>query len=180
VEVRYLVEKRNICDAHIFTRSLVQTCRLESTSLCLHTRLRVKNKFPNSHYLFYINANVWLLCAHLLMTSIILHSPKSVNKMSVMHLIFMFHLIFFAFWGSDKLVFHIAPFRPTNYILKCFWYLEVRNRVRIWNKVKKNLIRGVETSIMPIGYTNIHIQNNVSEYINKQSFIPVLCIYSCK
>ena len=32
---------------------------------------------------------------------------------------------------------------------------------------KKLHIRWVETSIMPIGNTNIHIQNNVSEYINK-------------
>jgi len=32
---------------------------------------------------------------------------------------------------------------------------------------------------MPIGNTNIHIQKNVSEYINKLSFISVLWIYSC-
>jgi len=43
----------------------------------------------------------------------------------------------------------------------------------------KNHIRGVETSIMPIGNTNIRIQNNVTEYINKISFNSVLWIYSC-
>jgi len=37
----------------------------------------------------------------------------------------------------------------------------------------------VETSIISIGNTNIHIQYNVSEYINKRSFISVLWIYSC-
>jgi len=58
VEVRYLVEKLNIYDAHIVTRSLVQTCSLGSTTLRLHTRLRVNKKFPNSHYFFLINANV--------------------------------------------------------------------------------------------------------------------------
>jgi len=48
------------------------------------------------------------------------------------------------------------------------------------NEINKNLlIRGVETSIMAIGNTNIHIQNNVSEYINKLILIAVLLIYSC-
>jgi len=37
----------------------------------------------------------------------------------------------------------------------------------------------VDTSIIPIGNTDIYIQNNVSEYINKHSFISVLWIYSC-
>jgi len=40
-------------------------------------------------------------------------------------------------------------------------------------------IRGVETSIMPIGNTNFHTQDSESEYINKLSFISVLWIYSC-
>ena len=95
MEVRYLVEKWNIYDAHIFTRSLVQTCSFESSSLFLHSRLRVNKKFPNSHYFFETNINPWLLGAHLLKTSIILHSRRSVNKKNVMHLGYMFHLIFF-------------------------------------------------------------------------------------
>jgi len=37
----------------------------------------------------------------------------------------------------------------------------------------------VETSIIPIGKTNIHRQNNEPEYINKLSFISVLWILSC-
>jgi hypothetical protein len=44
---------------------------------------------------------------------------------------------------------------------------------------KKPHIRGVETSIMPIGITNILILSNVSDYINKHSFISVRWIYSC-
>ena len=44
---------------------------------------------------------------------------------------------------------------------------------------KKPHIRGVETSIMPIGITNILILNNESDYINKHSFISVRWIYSC-
>ena len=54
VEVRILVEKWNIHEAHIFPRPLLQTCRLETTSLCLNTRLRVNKKFQNSPY-FYSN-----------------------------------------------------------------------------------------------------------------------------
>ena len=50
VELRILVGKWNIYEAHIFSRPLIQTCRLETTSLFLNTRLLVNKKFPNSHY----------------------------------------------------------------------------------------------------------------------------------
>ena len=46
-------------------------------------------------------------------------------------------------------------------------WLEVSNRERNWKKSKKHHFRGVEIWIMPIGNANIHIQNNVSEFINK-------------
>jgi len=39
--------------------------------------------------------------------------------------------------------------------------------------------RSVVISIMRIGNTNIHIQINVSDYINKHSFIYVLRIWTC-
>ena len=42
----------------------------------------------------------------------------------------------FAFWGAEKHVFHISPFRTTRYVLKSFRYLEVSNRVSNWNEVK--------------------------------------------
>ena len=38
LEVRILVEKRNIYEGHIFLRPLLQTCRLETTSVCLNAR----------------------------------------------------------------------------------------------------------------------------------------------
>ena len=50
--------------------------------------------------------------------------------------------------------------------MRLMW-LEVSNRVRNWNKVKNLHFRGVETSIMPIGNANIHIQINVLEFIIK-------------
>ena len=52
VEVRILVEKWNIYEGHIFPRPFLQTCRLETTSLCLNTRLLVNKNFPNSHYYY--------------------------------------------------------------------------------------------------------------------------------
>ena len=42
VEVRILVKKWNMYEAHNFPQSLLQTCRFETTSLCFNTRLRVK------------------------------------------------------------------------------------------------------------------------------------------
>jgi len=68
VRVRILVEKRNIYEAHIFPKTLVQTCRLETNSLCLNTRLRVKRL----QILIEINVNVCLLCSHPVMGRIIL------------------------------------------------------------------------------------------------------------
>ena len=52
VEVRILVERWNIYEGHIFQRQLLQTCILETTFLCLNTRLRVNKKFPTSHYFY--------------------------------------------------------------------------------------------------------------------------------
>jgi len=52
-----------------------------------------------------------------------------VNKMYVMHLFFMFLLIFFfEFSGAEKHVFHFVPFRTTWYELKRFRYLGVGSR----------------------------------------------------
>jgi len=53
VEFRILVEKWNVYEGHIFPRPLLQTCRLETTSLCLNTRVLVNKKFPNSHYFYW-------------------------------------------------------------------------------------------------------------------------------
>ena len=76
VEVRIFVEKWCVYEGHIFPRPLLQTCRLEKTSLCLNTRLFVKKKFPILIIFIVINVNVCLLCAHHVMTNIILHTWK--------------------------------------------------------------------------------------------------------
>ena len=104
----------------------------------------------------------------------------TLNKKSVTHLVFMFQLIFFflAFWGAVKHVFHIVPFLPTRYVLKSFRCLDVSKHLRNRKNNKKQHLREVENSNMLIGNTNIHKHNNVSEFINKLSFICVLWIYS--
>ena len=45
VRVRNPVEKWNVYQVHIFPRTLLQTYRLETTSLCLNTRLLINKNF---------------------------------------------------------------------------------------------------------------------------------------
>ena len=47
--LEFFVKKWNMYEAHIFPRPLQQTCRLETTPLCLNTRLGVNKKLKNSH-----------------------------------------------------------------------------------------------------------------------------------
>jgi len=63
LEVRILVEKWNMYEDHIFTRPLLQTFRLETTSLCLNTRLHVNKNFKIHIILIEINVNVCLMCS---------------------------------------------------------------------------------------------------------------------
>ena len=133
MEVRIFVEKWNIYESHIFAISLVQTCRLETTTLCLYTRLRVKKNFNFINILIIINVNVWLLCAHLVMTSIILRTRRTTCQYKVCYALQFYvpaDFLFFAFWRFEKPVLHIFPFRPTSYVLIRFRGLEVRNRVK--------------------------------------------------
>ena len=138
VEVRFFGEKWNIYEAHIFPRPLLQTCRLKTTSLCSNTRLRVNKNFEILIILIELNVNVCVLCAHPVMTSIILHTRRRNCSKNVYYALGFYVLadFFFAFCGAEKHVFHIATFSPTRYVLKGFRYLEVTKRVRDWNKVK--------------------------------------------
>jgi hypothetical protein len=96
-----------------------------------------------------------------------------------MHLVFMFQQIFFRILRSWKARFSHRSISHHKLYTKEFQLLGGQKSCKELKKSKKLQIRGVETSIMPIGNTNIHIQNNVSEYINKHSFISLLWIYSC-
>jgi hypothetical protein len=133
LEVRILVEKSNVYENHIFQKPLLQTCRLETTSLFLNTRLLFNKEFQMLIIFIEINVNICLLCAHHIMKCIILHTRRPNCQQKVCYAIsFCFRWFFFAFWGAEKHVFHIVPFRPTRYVLKIFRCLEVSNRVRNW------------------------------------------------
>ena len=94
MEVRILVEKWNMYEAHIFPRSLVQTCWFESNSLCLNTRLSVNKDFRNSHNFYWNLVNRRLLCAHPLMTSIIFHPRRPNTQENVSYVLdFLFQLM---------------------------------------------------------------------------------------
>ena len=69
-------------------------------------------------------------------------------------------------------VIQIVPIRTSRNVLKNFRCLDVSNRVRNRNKVKK-LLREVKTAIMPIGITNIYINKLMkqSSLINSVSFV---------
>jgi hypothetical protein len=77
VEFRILVEKWNVYEGHTFLRPQLQTCRLETTSLSLNTRLLVNKYFQILIIFIEININVCLLCDHHVMKSIILHTRRS-------------------------------------------------------------------------------------------------------
>ena len=110
-----------------FSRSLVQTCWMETTSLCLNTRLRVNNRFSIVSIFIEIKVNVWLFCAQPLMIIIIFQTriPNSMKlQLSSWFLCFNW-CPFFAFWGAENHDIHIAPFRSTRYVQKSFRCLEV-------------------------------------------------------
>ena len=82
-------------------------------------------------FVFYVLNAYWQVKSFIL-------EDLTVNKKSVSYLVFMFQLTFiFLILRSWKARFHITPFHPTSYVLIRLMWLEVSNRVRNWNKVKK-------------------------------------------
>ena len=75
-KLEFFVKKGNMYEAHIFPRPLQQTCGLEPTPVCINTRLSVKKNLNFQINFIEINVNVCLLCAHHVMTSIILHTRR--------------------------------------------------------------------------------------------------------
>ena len=133
------VKKWIMYEAHIFPRPLQQTCRLETTPLCLNTRLCVKKNFKIHFNFIGINVNDCLIYTPHVMTSIILHTRRpNCQKKSLLCTWFLClgWISFFAFWEGEKHVFHITPFRPTSYVIMRLKWLEVSNGVRNWNNVK--------------------------------------------
>jgi len=81
---------------------------------------------------------------------------------------------FFLILRSWKARVHIAAFRPTRHVLKIFRYLEVRNRVRNWNK-EKNVIFVVWKLQLCQLEIPIFIYKIMSEYNNKNSVSFLFC-----
>ena len=91
--LEFFVKKWNMYEAHNFSRPLQQICSLETTPLCLNTRIRVNKNFKIHINFIEINVNVCLLFAHRVMTSIFLHTRRpDCQSKSVTHLVFMFQL----------------------------------------------------------------------------------------
>ena len=78
---------------------------------------------------------------------------------------------FFAFWGAEEHVFHIAPFSPTRYVLKSFRYLEVRNRVGIWNKVNNFILVVSKLQLCQLELPILIYKMCRSTFINTVSFL---------
>ena len=119
-------------EAHIFPRPLQQTCRFETTSLCLNTRLIVNKNFQILIIFIEISVNVCLSCAHHVMKSIILHTRRPIYQYKACYAFdFMFQLILlFRILWSRKARFPIVPFRTARYVYKSFMCLEFSKRVR--------------------------------------------------
>ena len=112
--LEFFVKKWNMYEAHIFPRRLQQKCRLVSNPLCLNTRIRVNKNFKIHINFIKFNVNVFLLCVHHVMTSIILHTrrPKC-QKKSVTHLVFIYQLtLIFRILRSWKALFSHHPISP--------------------------------------------------------------------
>ena len=75
-------------EAHIFPRPLQQTCRLETTPFVKYP-VTCKKNFKIHINFIEINVNVYLLCAHHVMTSIILRTQRPVNKKSATHFFYV-------------------------------------------------------------------------------------------
>ena len=52
-KLEFFLKMCNTYEAHIFPRPLQQTCRFETTPLCLITRLLVNKQFQNSHKFYW-------------------------------------------------------------------------------------------------------------------------------
>ena len=102
----------------------------------------MKKKFAHYHYCYWTLGNRLTFRCSLLMTSIINHTRETnTHWKRQLHtwLLCSSCWSFFTFWGAEKQLFHISPFRSTSYVLKSFGCLEVCNRVSKWIE-GKNLI----------------------------------------
>jgi hypothetical protein len=119
--------------------------------------------------------NVWLLCAHPVMTSISLHTGRPNCRYKVCYERGFYVSADFLFSNFEDLksrFFTFASFRTTRYVLKGFGWLEFSKRVRNWNKVKNFIYVGSKLQLfqleLPIFIYKFMCQSSL---INSVSFL---------
>ena len=178
VEFCILLEKWNIYEAQILPKSLVETCWLETTSLCLNTRLRIRKNFQILIILTEIYLIVCLLFAHSLMISIFFHTQRPNTQETVGYLLDLYvsSNIHFSHFEELKSTFftslHFAP-RVMYLNVSVVWMSVIVYRTEINAKSSLSCVRYLKYSIW---ITGIHLQINLWIFILNLCFIWVLVI----
>ena len=94
VEVRILCKKVKYVWSSHFPDAITTNMQIGNDSFVFKYPVTCKKNFKIHIHFIEINVNVCILCAHHVITSIILHTRSPVNKISVTHLVFMFRLTF--------------------------------------------------------------------------------------
>ena len=178
VEVRIFVQKWIIYEAHILPRSLVQSSRFETNSLCLNTPLSVNKNFKILIIFIEIYLTVWLLCSHHLTTCIIFQTRRPNTEENVSYVLDFYVSSDDHFSHFDELK---STFFPSLHFAPQVTYKRVSG---VWNSVivyrteimAKTHFRMVDTSNMPVWNIVIYIQINVLEFIMNLIFKWVLLI----
>ena len=140
VEDRILCKKVIYVWSSHFPQAITTNMQIGIDSFVFKYPVTYKKNFKIHINFIKFNVNVCLLCAHHVMTSIILHTRRPNCQKSLLRtwIICFTWLSFFAFWEAEKYVFHITPFCPRSFVLMGLKWLEVSNRVRKWNEVKNS------------------------------------------
>ena len=95
VEVRILCKEVNYVWSSHFLEDITTNMQIGNDTFAFKYPVTCKKKFKIHINFIDINVNVWLLCAHHIMSSkSFIHEDLTVNKMSVTHLVFMFQMTF--------------------------------------------------------------------------------------
>ena len=121
-----------------------------------------------------INVNVCLLCDHHLTIGINLHTRRPTCQLKVSYALgfIVSSDFFFAFWGAEMHVIHIGPFCTSRNVLKNFRCLDVSNRVRNWNKVKKTFTWGQNCHYVSADFLFSHFEELKSTFFTSFHFAP--------
>ena len=95
VEVRILCKKVKYIWSSHFPEAITTNMHIGNDPFVFKYPVTCKQKYFKIQIIFIeINLNVCLLCAHHVISSIILHTRRPVNKKSVTHFVFMFQQTF--------------------------------------------------------------------------------------